>query len=66
MLYIFFTVSYFIVIIIQVSAITMTGNTELMASGQTGPLSVVRIWKVLSGECLALCKTHAHSLSALR
>ncbi|XP_052262541.1 WD repeat-containing protein 90-like isoform X2 [Dreissena polymorpha] len=49
----------------KVSAISMTGNSELLASGQTGPLSVVRIWRVASGECLALCKTHAHSLSSL-
>ena len=44
----------------------MTGAGDLLASGQTGPLSVVRIWRMLSGECLAICKTHAHSLSGLR
>ncbi|XP_053384270.1 WD repeat-containing protein 90-like isoform X2 [Mercenaria mercenaria] len=49
----------------KVSVIAMTGNSELLASGQTGQLSVVRIWRVLTGECLALCKTHAHSLSCL-
>ena len=49
----------------KVSCLSLTGNSELLATGQTGQLSVVRIWKTLTGECLALCKTHAHSLSNL-
>ncbi|KAJ8318923.1 hypothetical protein KUTeg_004014 [Tegillarca granosa] len=50
----------------KVSCISMTGNSNLLASGQTGPLSVVRIWKFQTGECLAMSKMHAHSLHCLR
>lgn len=49
----------------KVSCISMTGNSTMLASGQTGNLSVVRVWKFMTGECLAMCKTHVHSLHCL-
>ncbi|XP_069124737.1 WD repeat-containing protein 90-like isoform X4 [Argopecten irradians] len=49
----------------KVSCISLTGNSSLLASGQTGSLSAVRIWKFQTGECLAMCKTHVHSLHSL-
>ena len=44
----------------------LNGLTTLLVSGQTGPQSVVRVWKLQTAECLAMFKTHAHSLSCLR
>ncbi|XP_056017616.1 WD repeat-containing protein 90-like isoform X2 [Ostrea edulis] len=49
----------------KVSCIGLNGAGTLLASGQMGPLSVVRIWKFDTGECMAMTKTHAHSLHSL-
>ncbi|XP_048238655.1 WD repeat-containing protein 90-like isoform X1 [Haliotis rufescens] len=49
----------------KVSCLSVNGSSTLVASGQTGQMSVVRIWKFQTGECLAMCKTHVHSLSCL-
>lgn len=49
----------------KVSCVGLNGAGTLLASGQTGPLSVVRIWKFDTGECMAMTKTHAHSLHTL-
>ncbi|BFZ03507.1 hypothetical protein BsWGS_06545 [Bradybaena similaris] len=49
----------------KVSCLAQTASSSLLASGQTGQMSVVRVWKYLSGECLAIGKAHVHSLSCL-
>ncbi|XP_033117799.1 WD repeat-containing protein 90-like isoform X4 [Anneissia japonica] len=49
----------------KVSCLAMNGNGTFLASGQTGRLSVVRVWNFQSGQCLAMFKTHVHSLFAL-
>lgn len=49
----------------QVSCVSLTTNDALLATGQTGGMSVVRVWNFRTGECLAMCKTHTHSLHAL-
>nr|XP_006813552.1 PREDICTED: WD repeat-containing protein 90-like [Saccoglossus kowalevskii] len=49
----------------KVSALTFNGSTTLLASAQTGRLSVVRVWKFNTGECLAMFKTHVHSVFSL-
>ncbi|KAK6171134.1 hypothetical protein SNE40_019389 [Patella caerulea] len=49
----------------KVSAIAITGNSALLASGQTGTMSLVRVWRFHNGECLAMGKTHTHSLHSL-
>uniref|UniRef100_A0A8C7RGB2 WD repeat-containing protein 90 n=1 Tax=Oncorhynchus mykiss TaxID=8022 RepID=A0A8C7RGB2_ONCMY len=49
----------------QVSALTFNGNSTVLASAQTGIQSVVRVWNYLKANCLAMFKTHAHSLSSL-
>ncbi|XP_041363253.1 WD repeat-containing protein 90-like isoform X2 [Gigantopelta aegis] len=49
----------------KISCLSMNSSSSLIASGQTGQMSVVRIWKFRSGECLSMCKTHVHSLSCL-
>ncbi|KAM8837306.1 WD repeat-containing protein 90 isoform 1-T1 [Spinachia spinachia] len=49
----------------QVSALAFNGNTTLLASAQTGNHSVVRVWNYHKGNCLAMFRIHAHSLSSL-
>ncbi|XP_067101587.1 WD repeat-containing protein 90 [Osmerus mordax] len=49
----------------KVSALAFTGDTTLLASAQTGSQGVVRVWSYAKGSCLAMFKTHAHSLSSL-
>ncbi|XP_039991620.1 WD repeat-containing protein 90 isoform X3 [Xiphias gladius] len=49
----------------KVSALAFNGNTTLLASAQTGNHSVVRVWNYHKGNCLALFRIHAHSLSSL-
>ncbi|XP_073345853.1 WD repeat-containing protein 90 [Pagrus major] len=49
----------------KVSALAFNGNTTLLASAQTGNHSVVRVWNYHKGNCLAMFRTHAHSLSCL-
>ncbi|KAL0984331.1 hypothetical protein UPYG_G00140070 [Umbra pygmaea] len=49
----------------KVSALAFSGNSTMLASAQTGSQSVVRVWNYLKGTCLAMFKTHAHSLSSL-
>ncbi|XP_071943850.1 WD repeat-containing protein 90-like [Antedon mediterranea] len=49
----------------KISSLSLNGNGQLLASGQTGRLSVVRVWNFHSGQCLAMFKTHVHSLFAL-
>ena len=50
----------------QVSCIAMNGSSTLLASGQAGAQSMVRVWDVNTTECFAMFKTHAHSLHCLR
>uniref|UniRef100_A0A4W5QM74 WD repeat-containing protein 90 n=1 Tax=Hucho hucho TaxID=62062 RepID=A0A4W5QM74_9TELE len=49
----------------KVSALTFNGSSTVLASAQTGIQSVVRVWNYLKANCLAMFKTHAHSLSSL-
>ncbi|ESP04065.1 hypothetical protein LOTGIDRAFT_230310 [Lottia gigantea] len=49
----------------KISAVAITGNSSLLASGQTGSMSLVRVWRFHNAECLSMCKTHAHSLHSL-
>ncbi|KAM6898195.1 WD repeat-containing protein 90 [Lycodopsis pacificus] len=49
----------------KVSALAFNGNTTLLASAQTGNHSVVRVWNYHKGNCLAMFRIHAHSLSSL-
>ncbi|XP_035829418.1 WD repeat-containing protein 90 [Aplysia californica] len=49
----------------KVSCLSMTSSGGLVASGQTGQMSAVRVWKFSTGECLAIGKVHVHSLSCL-
>ncbi|XP_028264493.1 WD repeat-containing protein 90 isoform X2 [Parambassis ranga] len=49
----------------KVSALAFNGNTTLLASAQTGSNSVVRVWNYHNGNCLAMVRIHAHSLSCL-
>ncbi|XP_058477467.1 WD repeat-containing protein 90 isoform X2 [Solea solea] len=49
----------------KVSALAFNGNTSLLASAQTGNHSVVRVWNYHKGNCVAILRSHAHSLSSL-
>ncbi|XP_064636675.1 WD repeat-containing protein 90-like [Lineus longissimus] len=49
----------------KISCLTFNGSMSLLASGQTGTQSVVRIWDFKSRECLAMFKTHVHSVHCL-
>ncbi|XP_064376546.1 WD repeat-containing protein 90 isoform X2 [Dromaius novaehollandiae] len=49
----------------KVSALAFNGNSTLLASAQTGPLSVVRLWEFPKGNCLSVFKTHVRSLASL-
>ncbi|XP_057682899.1 WD repeat-containing protein 90 isoform X2 [Corythoichthys intestinalis] len=48
----------------KVSALAFNGNTTLLVSAQTGNC-VVRIWNYLKGNCVAMFKMHAHSVTTL-
>ena len=50
----------------QVSCLSLNHAGTLLASGQTGPLSVVRVWKFETTQCLAMFKTHSQGLHTLR
>ena len=50
----------------KVSCLALNRAGSLLASGQTGPLAVVRLWRFSSRQCLALFKTHHHGLHTLR
>ncbi|XP_062999035.1 WD repeat-containing protein 90 [Elgaria multicarinata webbii] len=49
----------------KVAALAFNGNTTLLASAQTGQLSVMRLWDFPTGECLSMFKTGMHSVSCL-
>ncbi|XP_025111591.1 WD repeat-containing protein 90-like isoform X3 [Pomacea canaliculata] len=49
----------------KVSCLSMNSSGTLLASGQTGQMGVVRVWKYQGCECLAICRTHANSLYCL-
>lgn len=49
----------------KVSTLEFNGSTTLLASAQTGQHAVVRIWDYKRGDCLSMCRNHAHSLSSL-
>ncbi|XP_073504675.1 WD repeat-containing protein 90 isoform X2 [Phyllobates terribilis] len=49
----------------KVSALAFNGSCSLLASAQTGSLSMVRLWDFEKGGCIAMFRTHAHSVSSL-
>ncbi|XP_077358986.1 WD repeat-containing protein 90 isoform X2 [Festucalex cinctus] len=49
----------------KVSALAFNGNTTLLASAQRGNYCVVRIWNYLKGNCMAMFRMHAHSVTLL-
>uniref|UniRef100_A0ABM5EZ39 WD repeat-containing protein 90 n=1 Tax=Pogona vitticeps TaxID=103695 RepID=A0ABM5EZ39_9SAUR len=49
----------------KVAALAFNGNDTLLASAQTGQLSVMRLWDFPSGECLGVFKTGMDSVSCL-
>eukprot|EP00731_Ephydatia_muelleri_P028595 Em0020g239a len=49
----------------KVSCLALNHHGNLLASGQRGPVPVVRLWSFESGQSLALFKTHSHGLFCL-
>ncbi|XP_027510694.1 WD repeat-containing protein 90 [Corapipo altera] len=49
----------------KVSALAFNGSSTLLASAQAGPRGVGRLWDFRTGTCLAVFKTHVHSLWSL-
>ncbi|XP_069761479.1 WD repeat-containing protein 90 isoform X2 [Narcine bancroftii] len=49
----------------KVSALSFNGSTTLLASAQTGNVSLIRVWNFIQGNCLAMFKTQVHSVSSL-
>ena len=56
----------YVCVSLQVSALAFNANTTVLASAQSGSHSVVRVWNYHKGMCMAMFRTHAHSLSSLR
>jgi len=49
----------------KVTCLSLTHDGHLMASGQTGPHSLIRLWDFQSRKCLSIFRSHDHSLSLL-
>uniref|UniRef100_A0A8C3V8G9 WD repeat-containing protein 90 n=1 Tax=Catharus ustulatus TaxID=91951 RepID=A0A8C3V8G9_CATUS len=49
----------------KVSALAFSGSSTLLASAQTGPCSLGRLWDFPTGSCLCLFKTSLQSLVSL-
>ena len=51
---------------VQVSSFSFNKTTTLLASAQTGPQSVDRVWRYQKGKCLAMFRTHVQFVFCLR
>ena len=49
----------------KVSCLAMNPDNSLIASGQTGQFSLIRLWDFQSRKCLAIFRHHDHSLHLL-
>ncbi|EDV28238.1 uncharacterized protein TRIADDRAFT_20616 [Trichoplax adhaerens] len=49
----------------KISSLSFNGNSTVFASSQTGQLPVIRIWDFYRGDCLAMFKSHVHSVYLL-
>ena len=49
----------------NVSCLAINVKNTLIASGQTGKFSLVRIWDFQTRKCLAIFRNHDHSLYLL-
>ncbi len=49
----------------KVSSLALSNDNKLIASGQSGPYSLVRIWDFDTRKCLAIFRNHDHSLYLL-
>uniref|UniRef100_A0A6I8N486 WD repeat-containing protein 90 n=1 Tax=Ornithorhynchus anatinus TaxID=9258 RepID=A0A6I8N486_ORNAN len=50
----------------KVSSLALSGSSALLASAQTGPLSLVRLWHFPTARCLAMFKSPVRSVCSLR
>ncbi|CAF0967584.1 unnamed protein product [Brachionus calyciflorus] len=49
----------------RVSCVALSPDNSLIASGQTGPYSLVRLWDFQTRKCLSIFRHHDHSLNLL-
>lgn len=49
----------------KVSCLAMNASNTIVASGQTGQFSLVRLWDFQTRKCLAIFRNHDHSLNLL-
>lgn len=49
----------------KVACIALSHDNRLIASGQSGPFSIVRLWDFDTRKCLAIFRNHDHSLCLL-
>ncbi|XP_039770960.1 WD repeat-containing protein 90 isoform X2 [Ornithorhynchus anatinus] len=49
----------------KVSSLALSGSSALLASAQTGPLSLVRLWHFPTARCLAMFKSPVRSVCSL-
>ena len=49
----------------KVSCLSLSPDNQIMASGQTGPHSLVRLWNFQTRKCLSIFRSHDHSLYLL-
>ncbi|RNA21555.1 WD repeat-containing 90 [Brachionus plicatilis] len=47
----------------KVSCLSISPDNSVLASGQTGPYSLVRLWDFQTRKCLSIFRHHDHSLS---
>lgn len=50
----------------SISTICLNPSSSLLASGQEGKQSLVRIWKFKTGTCVTVAKAHDHGLALLQ
>ena len=49
----------------KISCLALSPDNSIIASGQTGPYSLVRLWDFQSRKCLSIFRNHEHSLYLL-
>lgn len=47
----------------KVSCLSISPDNSIIASGQTGPYSLIRLWDFQTKKCLSIFRHHDHSLS---
>jgi WD40 repeat protein len=49
----------------QISCLAINSDNTILASGQTGPYSLIRLWNFKTRKCISILRNHDHSLYLL-